>query len=151
MERCCRRCKIWGGKKRKNITTQTTRLKKWTFWRFMVAPLDLHIASWRSTLPCLTESSLPHSFIQPIHEMEVGFAARQDLRPYVSFVPTHPCFNCLYLCFLHSSSMKSVNSSCKRNFREPRDILHHLFFTKLVPFLQDTKKNSYQFPTECNE
>jgi hypothetical protein len=62
-----------GEKKRKNTSTQTTHFKKWTFWRYMVALLDLHIGSRRSTLPCLTESTLPHSFIQPAHEVEVGY------------------------------------------------------------------------------
>ncbi len=45
----------------------------------MVALLDLHMGSWRSTLPHLAESSLSHSFIQPVHEVEVRYAARQDL------------------------------------------------------------------------
>ncbi|GMK37085.1 hypothetical protein PCCS19_01380 [Paenibacillus sp. CCS19] len=34
-----------------------------------------------ATLPHLAESTLPHSFIQPVHEVEVRYAARQDLRP----------------------------------------------------------------------
>ncbi len=37
--------------------------------------------SWRSTLPCLTESSLLNSFVQPFHEVDVSDAARQGHCP----------------------------------------------------------------------
>jgi len=74
----------------------------------MVALYGSPHSSWRSTLPSLTESTLPHSFIQPVHEVEVRYAARQDLRPYDSLVPTHPCFNCLYLTAL----VRTLRSYC---------------------------------------
>lgn len=65
----------------------------------MVALMDLHIPHGGQPSQ-VSQSTLPHSFIQPVHEVEVRYAARQDLRPYDSFVPTHPCFSCLYLTVL---------------------------------------------------
>lgn len=77
----------------------------------MVAPMDLHMSSWRRTLPHLAESTLPHSFIQPVHEVEVRYAARLDLRPYVNVVLTHPCF--CYSAYLgHQYRKRFIKAAC---------------------------------------
>jgi len=47
----------------------------------ITALVDVHIYSWRSTLPCLTESSLSNSFVQPFHEVDVSHAAPQGPSP----------------------------------------------------------------------
>lgn len=84
----------------------------------MVALMDLHIPHGGQPSQ-VSQSTPPHSFIQPVHEVEVRYAARQDLRPYDSFVPTHPCFqlsvshcfgsNANELLFRYAAVLKTLN------------------------------------------
>lgn len=62
----------------------------------MVAQIGTPQYSRWFTLPCLTESMLQNSFVQPVHEVEVGNAWLLGLNArMLNFRPTSPCFVCL--------------------------------------------------------